>query len=107
MKWIVDGEREFLYATDAAEYITENMGDDVYDDMLDECYGDVNICGIEYSASLALYRVDQTAYRCGMNDYYDGLSRDISDEIENMQDGETTEFYGFTVEAIEDAEEED
>lgn len=83
------------------------MSNDVYDDMLDEYYGDVNICGIEYSASVALYRVDQTAYRCGMCDYYDSLSCDISGEIENMRDGETAEFYGFTVEATEEEEEEE
>jgi len=33
-----------------------------YDDMLDEMFGTVEICGIEYSASIALYRVDEIAY---------------------------------------------
>jgi len=36
-----------------------------YDDMLDEMFGTVEICGIEYSASIALYRVDEIAYRVG------------------------------------------
>ena len=100
MKWIIDGEREFFDATDVAEYITKHMSGDVYDDMLDLCYGDVNILGTKCSASVALYRIDQTAYRRGMNNYYDSISCNISGKIEDMQDRETAEFYGFSVVAL-------
>lgn len=51
---------------------------EMYDDMLDDCYQPITICGLEYSPSIALYRVDETAYRCGLNDFIDGL---VSDEI--------------------------
>lgn len=44
---------------------------DMYDEMLDEIYGLINICGYEYDASLALKNIDEVAYRCGFNDYVD------------------------------------
>ena len=102
MIYIVDGTEKFTDGSKAAEYITENMGDSAYADMLDECYGDIDICGYSYSASIAFERVDEIAYRCGRNDYYDSLSRDISDDIGRMDDEETAEFYGFEVEAYDD-----
>lgn len=41
-----------------------------YDNMLDECYGDVNVAGYDYATSRLLAEVDPTAYRCGLNDYF-------------------------------------
>lgn len=95
-------DKTFNDASRAAEYITENMSDDYYDNMLNDTYGDVNICGCDYSASIALFRVDETAYNCGRCDYNDSLSYDISYEIDRMSDDETEDFYGFTVEAFDD-----
>lgn len=106
MKWIIDGN-EFDSARATAEYITDNMDDSVYDDMLDECYGDIEICGLSYSASIALYRVDKIAYNCGRNDYYDSLSGDIAYDIDRMDDGDEEEYYGFTVECVDDEEDEE
>lgn len=97
----------FDTANEAAEYITDHMNDDVYDDMLDECYGEIDICGISYAASLALYRVDKCAYNCGKNDYYDSLQQDIVYDLERMEDEEEQEFYDFTVTAMEDEEDEE
>ena len=97
-------------AREAADYILENAGkdfEDEYDDKLDECYGEIEICGYSYSASLALYRTDETAYRCGMNDYQDSRAEDIKAELESMEDGDELEFYGYTVTAHEDDEDED
>ena len=105
MKWIIDG-KEFETASETAYYITENLSDDIYDEMLDECYNDVDICGISYCASIALYRVDEIAYNCGRNDYYDSLAGDIEYELEKMSDGEIETFYDFEVEFKEEEEEE-
>lgn len=49
---------------------------DDYDDFLDDCYGDIEIAGCTYSASVALKRVDPTAYAVGFADYADGLDHD-------------------------------
>lgn len=49
------------------EYELEQM----YEQMLDECYGVVKIAGLEYSTSLALKEIDPTTFRCGFNDWLD------------------------------------
>uniref|UniRef100_A0A6M3L9T8 Uncharacterized protein n=2 Tax=viral metagenome TaxID=1070528 RepID=A0A6M3L9T8_9ZZZZ len=55
------------------EYVKENCEpvdlEGMYKEMLDECYGTVQICGMEYDASYVLKEIDPTAYRCGMSDY--------------------------------------
>jgi hypothetical protein len=42
---------------------------DMYDEMLDDCYPQVNICGYEYQNSQALKAVDPIAYRVGFSDW--------------------------------------
>ena len=105
-KWIIE-EKEFDTASEVAQYIIENLDEDVYDEMLDECYEEIEICGYSYAPSIALYRVDKIAYQCGMNDYYDSLSSDIEYELERMNDGDEEEFYGYTVEYFDEDEDED
>ena len=67
---------------------------DQYDEMLDMCYED--FMG-SYSASYTLKCVDETAYRCGLLDYVDGLEisyptewddelSDLLQELEEMID---------------------
>lgn len=87
----------FDTAESAATYITEHITKDYYDAMLDDCYEPVEICGYEYMPSVALYRCDETAYRCGYNDYCDSLYSDIEDTINRMDAGSAEEMYGFTV----------
>jgi hypothetical protein len=48
--------------------------EDSYREMLDEY--PVQICSLEYSASYVLEQIDPTAYRCGLNDYADGIPKD-------------------------------
>lgn len=43
----------------------------MYDEMLDECYPDVKVCGMRYSTSDVLKHVDPIAYRCGFVDWLD------------------------------------
>jgi hypothetical protein len=59
-----------------------------YDDMLNEIFGTIKICGYEYSASRALYRVDEIAYREGMNDY-ENILREAHEE-----DGSYADLFG-------------
>ena len=55
---------------------TEHEAHELYDEMLDECYEDVKICGMIYTTSRALKGVDPTAYRCGFNDFTSQLEED-------------------------------
>lgn len=111
--YIIDGnEDEKLYDADEVAYaIVERMDDSAYVDMLDEVYGEVEIAGISYSTSMALKDLDPTAFRCGRNDYYDDLARDMAYDIEHdlAFDEDEEDFYGFTVtyREIEDEEDEE
>ena len=107
MKYIIDGTETFDSASAAAGYITDNMGEDIYEEMLDECYGEIDVCGYSYSASYALRELDPVAYRCGMADYYDSLSGDIENDLDGADDGDELDFYGFSVECVDDEETED
>lgn len=44
---------------------------EAYDEMLNEVYGTVKVAGYEYDTSRALKELDETAYRCGFNDWCD------------------------------------
>lgn len=105
--YIVDDYVEFETAEEAAEYIIDHLNDEPYDDMLDELYGEIDICGYSYFASVALYKLDEIAYRCGKNDYYDSLCYDLTDDIERMYDGEELTYYDFHIIYSEDEEEEE
>lgn len=56
---------------DAAEVtiFTKDEVGGMYNEMLNEAYGSVTICGLEYAASIALYGVDEIAYDTGLNEY--------------------------------------
>ena len=68
--------------------MNEKIMKEYYDDMLDEMFGTVEICGIEYNASRALYRVDEIAYRVGMGDY-ESVLREAHEE-----DGSYADLFG-------------
>lgn len=55
------------------ETITEYEAYQRYDDMLNECYPEVDICGYTYTPSHALKEVDPIAYRVGFNDFVSDL----------------------------------
>lgn len=58
--------------------ITDNITpldtEELYANMLDEYYGEVEIAGYTFSTSRALKELDPTAFRCGESDYIDSLS---------------------------------
>ncbi len=51
----------------------------LYDEFLDEVYGDVNIAGIYYPTSQALKETDPVAYRVGFNDWLDSEGIELDD----------------------------
>lgn len=88
--------------SDIDDYID---ADEIYDNMLDECYEDIDICGGDYAPSIALHRVDECAYNCGRNDYMSGVLSDMRYDIERLSDGETYDNYDIEVECIEEYDE--
>ena len=74
--------------------ITETEALEMYEEMLDDCEGPVELCGMTYSASYVLKEIDPTAYRCGFNDYVDSLTDDdifVEGLTESENDGQPDE----------------
>lgn len=67
-------------------YVPEYEAHSMYDDMLNDCYEVVSICGGTYSPAYALKQVDETAYRCGFNDWCD--SENITTSKNEVTDDE-------------------
>jgi hypothetical protein len=59
--WLEQNYQEKIYT----DYDIEKM----HDDMLDDCYEHIDICGYEYSPSESLRSVDPIAHRCSVADY--------------------------------------
>jgi hypothetical protein len=51
-----------------------------YDDFLDDVYPTCQIAGYEYCTSRALKEIDETAYRCGFNDWCDSEGIEVDYE---------------------------
>ena len=56
--------------------ITQYDLEQMYAEMLDDCYGVVEIAGITYDTSRALRDTDPIAYQVGMHDYASSLMED-------------------------------
>ena len=56
----------------------------MYDEMLDDCYGTVSVAGMEYETSRLLKEVDPIAYKCGFTDFMHSMQEDdeeITDDL--------------------------
>lgn len=47
----------------------EKYTEEEYEDILNEIYGDVEICGISFESARALKELDPIAFDCGFADY--------------------------------------
>lgn len=56
---------------DEVEVLTEHESYERYDDMLNECYPSVNICGYDYDAARAFKEVDPIAYQTEYSNWLD------------------------------------
>ena len=59
---------------------------DQFDDMLDESIPEIEIGTLTYSPSHVLKNVDPVAYRCGLNDFVDGMDIEDSEEYNALQE---------------------
>jgi len=72
------------------------LTDAEYEAVLDEIYGDVEICGMTFSSGHALRELDPTAFRCGKADHESALDEDnplwccgqCSEEYDNEEDAD-------------------
>ena len=90
---IEDKQGEICTAQSNIETFEYSCTDDEYEQMLDDVYGDVEICGMNYSSSRALKILDPVAYRCAKNDFESNYDlnnceeySDLKDELESLED---------------------
>lgn len=92
---------------DVVEAILDQMDSAYFDDMLDECCQQVEVCSYVYTPSEVLKSCDPVAYDYEFENYKDNLSYDIGYDLDRMYDGEQTNFYGVDVTCIDEEEEEE
>lgn len=62
------------------EVLTEYAAQSLFDDMLDDCYGDVCVAGYTYRASALLKAVDPVAYCEEFSGYVDSMREEFTVE---------------------------
>ena len=55
----------------AYTYISESEAEERYHEMINEVYGELNICGYTYETARVFKEIDPIAYRCGYFDWLD------------------------------------
>lgn len=75
-KYQAESAEDEAEAEDEAQTITESEAFEQYNQMLDDCYPSVKVCGYEYDPSRALKELDPIAYRVGFSDYCSSLESD-------------------------------
>ena len=82
---VVDSEK--ISESEISDIVYETLPNSVIDEMINEFYGDVEICGNKYPASIALKSTDGPAY----NEMSEGICEMKVDEIiDEMPDKPTT-----------------
>jgi len=78
-----------------------------YDDFLNDCYEEVEICGQTYAPAYALKMVDEISYNTGKSDYEGSQEKEENEDYkELMEDLETLESELEDLESeLEEAEE--
>lgn len=64
--------------------LTEADTEKLYEDMLTDCYGDIDVCGYTMDAGLVLRKCDPIAFNCGESDYIDSLLGDTLREVDGL-----------------------
>lgn len=82
-----------------------SMSDSEYVDILDEIYGDVQVCGMTFGSGSLLQDADPTAFRCGKGDYESSIQSELEEQLENEDDSDI-EFIDDELTDDEEEEEE-
>jgi hypothetical protein len=65
-----------------------SMTNSEYIELLDEIYGDVQVCGMTFSSGSLLEDADPTAFRCGKGDHESQIQSELEDQLENEDDSD-------------------
>jgi hypothetical protein len=65
-----------------------DLSESEYEDILDEIYEPVVICGMTYNVGAILSGVDPVAFRCAQGDHESELTSELEDQLENEDDSD-------------------
>ena len=80
-------ESEKIFESEISDIVYDTIPVSVLDEMIDCCYGDVEICGNKYPSSVALKSTSEKDYDEMNNESCDELAKEI---MEEMPDKPTT-----------------
>lgn len=102
MKYIVNN-KIFRTPQDVKTYILKHSRDTYFKEMLNEKYGQIEICGKNYLASDILCKLSPSTYKYEKDKFYDNdneIGNDIENVIEIMNEFDTVYLYDFKVVSI-------
>ena len=82
------------------------LSDSEYQEILNEIYGDVTVCGMSYGAGDALEALDPVAFRCSKGDHESELTADLEEALDN-QDPSELQFSEHEPDDINEDEEDE
>ena len=101
MRYVINNN-VFKTPHDVRIYIVNHSGETYFKEMLNEKYGQIEICGKIYLASYILRELSPLTYQYEkdkfFNDFYN--DNDIENVIENMNEFDTVYLYDFKVISI-------
>lgn len=104
----VDEEQRFEELDDLFDEIESEVDPEDFDDQFEDYWydveGEVTICGYEFNPAEALRQLDYSAYRESIHDWFSGILEDARYEAQRY---DTAEVFGWTIELVEDDEEDD
>ena len=86
---VVDSKK--ISESEIPDIVYETLSNSVIDEMIDDFYGDVEICGNKYPTSLALKSTDGIAY----DEMKDGICGMKADEIIDVMPDKPTTYHAM------------
>lgn len=85
-----------------------SISDSEYEEILNELYGDVQVCGQSFGSGALLVDADPTSFHCMKGDYEDGIQTELEDQLEREDSSGITfidgDEYDLDTEDQEDEE---
>jgi hypothetical protein len=103
--FLVPHDKHIQWVPDEEE-LSDNLLDEMYREMLDSCYEEIEICGNKYCVSRTLKEVAPTEYRCGYADWLDSeiTNKALTEHGDKYYDGDVKIPENFS-EYMEDPDE--
>ena len=85
MRDIDDIQEDIDEKADEIMELELKLTEDAYDELLDEIYGDIDVCGVDMPASQVLNEVDPIRYNVGKSDYDSEHQPNLDTAVEEME----------------------